>query len=73
MSQRIKLAASLVGAGALVASVFSGALASRPSPLHDQATAHRKDYTVNGRLTVTDVLRVQKTSPSLGTLRQEES
>jgi len=60
MSQRIKLAASLVGAGALVASVFSDALASRPSPLHDQATAHRKDYTVNGRLTVTDVLRVQK-------------
>lgn len=60
MFQRIKLAASLVGAGALVASVFSDALASQPSPLHDQASAHRKDYTVKGRLTVTDVLRVQK-------------
>jgi fibronectin-binding autotransporter adhesin len=50
----------VIGAGALVVSAFTGALASRPAPFHEMATLHGKNQTINGKLTVNNVLRAKK-------------
>jgi hypothetical protein len=68
MSKTAKYMIPFVGAGALLASVFTGALASRPAPLHDLSHAKAKKFTVDGRLTVTDVLRANKNVSAYGRL-----
>lgn len=66
MSKGLKLTVPMVGAGALMTSVFSGALASHPPASHTFFRNAAKSYTVNGRLIVTDVLRVNKNQTVLG-------
>jgi hypothetical protein len=66
MSKGLKLIVPMVGAGALVTSVFSGALASHPPAAHKFVGNAVKSYTINGRLTVTDVLRVTKNQSVYG-------
>jgi hypothetical protein len=57
-----------VGAGALVASLLTDALASRPNPLHDSMarTGRSANATVNGNLTVTGVLHANKNETVYG-------
>jgi hypothetical protein len=47
-------------------SVFSSALASGPSSFHGLARAQAKNQTINGKLTVTDVLRAKKNESVYG-------
>lgn len=63
-----KYVVSLVGAGALVASVLTDALASQPRPLHTamQGTARSGNATVNGNLDVNGVLHVRKNETIYG-------
>ncbi|HEX6507301.1 MAG TPA: hypothetical protein VF221_06685 [Chloroflexota bacterium] len=56
----------LLGAGAITLSVFSEALASHPAENGRLSRDAVKAYTVNGRLTVTDVLRVMKNQSVYG-------
>ncbi len=66
MKNGLRLIVPVLGAGALITSVFSGALASHsPAPREFLRTAV-KSYTVNGKLTVTDVLRVNKNQSVYG-------
>jgi hypothetical protein len=65
MNRYVTLAASVVGAGALVGSVLSQALASAP-PFHDAAASKVKHYNIKGALTITDVLRVNKNLSDYG-------
>jgi hypothetical protein len=66
MNNLLKLVAPVVGAGALMTSVFSGALASHPPASNKFVVKAAKSYTVNGKLTVTDVLRVNKNQSVYG-------
>jgi hypothetical protein len=66
MSKGLKLMVPLVGAGALMTSVFSGVLASHPPASHEFIRNAAKSFTVNGKLTVTDVLRVNKNQSVYG-------
>lgn len=60
MIRGLRLAVSVVGAGALAGSVLTGAFAAVPRPFNTQERAHAKKYSVNGDLTVTSVLKVNK-------------
>jgi hypothetical protein len=66
MSKGLKLVVPVIGAGALLTSVFSGALASHPPASRQFVGNAAKSFTVNGRLTVTDVLRVNKNQSVYG-------
>lgn len=66
MKNGLKPIVPVLGAGALITSVFSGALASHPPAPHDFLRTAVKAYTVNGKLTVTDVLRVNKNQSVYG-------
>src|SRR5436305_965114 len=69
MRAKLRFVVPFVGAGALLASAFTGALASRPGPFQDYSRSGAvKSFTVGGRLTVTDVLRVQKNTSVYGKL-----
>ena len=66
MKKGSKLIVPIVGAGALMTSVFSGALASHSPGFHEFIRNAVKSYTVNGKLTVSDVLRVNKNQSVYG-------
>lgn len=66
MSKGLKLIVPMAGAGALMTSVFSGALANHPPAPHEFIGNSAKSFTVNGKLTVTDVLRVNKNQSVYG-------
>lgn len=66
MKNGLKLIVPVLGAGALITSVFSGALASQPPAPREFVKNAVKSYTVNGKLTVTDVLRVNKNQSVYG-------
>jgi hypothetical protein len=55
-----------IGASALILSVFSSALASGPPGFHQLARVQAKHQTINGKLTVTDVLRANKNTSVYG-------
>jgi hypothetical protein len=57
MLNRLKYAISILGAAALVSSVLTDALASKPAPFHAQVRSG-KNQTVSGNLTVSRVARV---------------
>ncbi len=57
---------SLLGGAIMTTSAFSGVLAKGGPISRDSVTKAPKSYTVNGRLTVTDVLRVQKNQSVYG-------
>ncbi|MGH2449493.1 MAG: hypothetical protein ACRDFS_12945 [Chloroflexota bacterium] len=65
MSHRLKILLSIVGAAALLASLFSAALASGPRGGH-QATNSARQYKFNGRVTINNVLRVKKNTSVYG-------
>jgi hypothetical protein len=66
MKKGSKLIVPIVGAGALMTSVVSGAVASRSPGFHEFIRNAVKSYTVNGKLTVTNVLRVNKNQSVYG-------
>lgn len=66
MRKSVKAIAPVIGAGTLMATVFSGVLASHPPASRGFSRSAVKAYTVNGRLTVTDVLRVNKNQSVYG-------
>lgn len=63
----LRVAVATVGAGALVSSVFTNALASQSHPAELKSTTH-KTYGINGNLKVTGVLRVNKNNSVYGRL-----
>lgn len=66
MRNRTLVGVSAIGACALACSAFTGAWANPPSPLRDMLRTHSHQYTFNGRVTVNDVLRVQKNASVYG-------
>src|SRR5947209_13116085 len=67
MQSRLKYVIALLGAGALVSSVLTDALASKPSPFHSNARGNA-NLTVSGNLTVNNVARVNKNMSTYGRL-----
>ena len=60
MRKSFTAAVAIVGAGALIGSLLTNALASKPAPLRGLARTHDKKFAVNGSLNVTGVLKVNK-------------
>jgi len=58
MGKRFTFAVSLVGAAALIGTMLTTALASQAPPLHPYAQSGAKRFSVNGSLTVSNVLKV---------------
>jgi hypothetical protein len=66
MRNGLKLIVPLVGVGALMTSSISGALARHSPGFREFIGNSVKSYTVNGKLTVTNVLRVNKNESVYG-------
>jgi hypothetical protein len=60
MRKSFTAAVAIVGACALIGSLLTNALASKPAPLRGLARTHDKKFAVNGSLNVTGVLKVNK-------------
>jgi hypothetical protein len=68
MTRRLRYLASTAGAAALIAAAVTGAVASDKGPLHDLVRTHVRHTTVNGALSVSNVLRVQSNASVYGHL-----
>jgi len=60
MRKSFTAAVAIIGACALIGSLLTNALASKPAPLRGLARAQDKKFAVNGSLNVTGVLKVNK-------------
>jgi hypothetical protein len=68
MTTHVRILVSVLAAAALVGSILTSAFAGQSSPLKNLAQSNAKRVTIQGGLTVTDVLRVMKNSSVYGRL-----